>query len=114
MVNRCAPRPRFMTSSAAPAANRWRWSIREMAGLGTVTVTPALTDMDGSQKWMIGVSLQPKVEFVSLPFRKLLWESARQNAKKRDLNLPVSAWNRGAPHVAAFAGRSYPHRATLG
>jgi len=53
--------------------------------IGTVTVTPALTDMDGSQKWMIGVSLQPKVEFVSLPLPKALVESARQNAKSATL-----------------------------
>jgi regulator of sigma E protease len=41
--------------------------------------------MDGSQKWMIGVSLQPKVEFVSLPFPKAIVESTRQNAKSATL-----------------------------
>jgi len=50
-----------------------------------VTLTPSLTDIDGSQKWMIGVSLQPKVEFVSLPLPQAMLESVRQNAKSATL-----------------------------
>jgi len=51
----------------------------------TVTVTPSLTNLDGSEKWMIGVSLQPKVDFVSLPFPQAMVESVRQNAKSATL-----------------------------
>ncbi len=51
----------------------------------TVTVTPSMTDVDGTQKWMIGVSLQPKVEFVSLALPQALVESVRQNAKSATL-----------------------------
>jgi regulator of sigma E protease len=46
-----------------------------------VQVTPALSDADGTQKWMIGVSLQPRVIFVSLPFPQAVVESVRQNTK---------------------------------
>ena len=53
---------------------------------GKVTVTPALTNMDGTgDKWMIGVSLQPKREFVSLPFPQALVESVRANGKSATL-----------------------------
>jgi regulator of sigma E protease len=51
----------------------------------TVTVKPALTNMDGGEKWMIGVSLQPKVEFVSLALPQAMVESVRQNAKSATL-----------------------------
>ena len=53
--------------------------------LNKVTVTPVLTDIDGAQKWMIGVSLQPKVEFVRLALPQALVESVRQNAKSATL-----------------------------
>lgn len=49
--------------------------------LGQVTVTPAKENIDGSEKWMIGVQLEPKVVFVSLPLPRALTESVRQNAK---------------------------------
>jgi regulator of sigma E protease len=52
---------------------------------GTVTITPALSNADGTQKWMIGVSVEPRVVFVSLPFPKALAESVRQNAKSATL-----------------------------
>jgi regulator of sigma E protease len=45
------------------------------------TVQPELTKSDGSDKWMIGVSLQPRVVFVSLAFPQALTESVRQNVK---------------------------------
>ncbi len=34
--------------------------------------------------------------------------------QERDVDLSISAWNRGAPHVAPVAGRSHPHRAAIG
>lgn len=49
--------------------------------LGTVTVTPVMTAIDGEEKWMIGVSLQPRVEFVKLSLPEALVESVRFNAK---------------------------------
>jgi regulator of sigma E protease len=51
----------------------------------TVTVTPALSSSDGTQKWMIGVSVEPRVVFVSLAFPQALAESVRQNAKSATL-----------------------------
>jgi regulator of sigma E protease len=51
-----------------------------------ITLTPALTNVDGTgDKWMIGVSLQPKVEFVSLALPQALVESVHQNAKSATL-----------------------------
>jgi len=51
----------------------------------TVTIQPSLSSSDGTQKWMIGVSVEPKVVFVSLPFPQALAESIRQNAKSATL-----------------------------
>jgi len=53
--------------------------------VSNVTVTPNLSSADGTKKWMIGVSVQPKVVFVSLPFPKAMAESVRQNAKSATL-----------------------------
>ncbi len=36
--------------------------------LGTAHVTPTMSENNGAKEWMIGVSLQPKVLLVSLPF----------------------------------------------
>jgi regulator of sigma E protease len=47
----------------------------------TVTITPALSASEGTDKWMIGVSLQPRVVFVSLSLPQALVESVRQNVK---------------------------------
>jgi regulator of sigma E protease len=49
--------------------------------LSTATIKPELTESDGTKKWMIGVSLQPRVVFVSLAFPQALAESVKQNAK---------------------------------
>jgi regulator of sigma E protease len=49
--------------------------------LSTVTMTPELTKSEGSDKWMIGVSLQPKLVIVSLPFPQALVQSVNTNAK---------------------------------
>jgi regulator of sigma E protease len=53
--------------------------------LGEVTVTPSKENLDGSAKWMIGVQLEPRVVFVSLPLPQALAESVRQNAKSATL-----------------------------
>jgi regulator of sigma E protease len=53
--------------------------------LGEVTVTPSKENLDGSEKWMIGVQLEPRVVFVSLPLPQALAESVRQNAKSATL-----------------------------
>jgi regulator of sigma E protease len=46
-----------------------------------VTLTPALTDFNGTKEWMIGVRMQDKVTFVSLALPQALAQSARWNAK---------------------------------
>jgi len=50
-----------------------------------VTVTPRKEKVDGTEKWMIGVQLQPKVIFVSLALPQALGESIRQNAKSASI-----------------------------
>jgi regulator of sigma E protease len=47
----------------------------------TAHVTPAMSENGGSKEWLIGVKLQPKVVFVSLPLPEALAESVRQNVK---------------------------------
>ena len=47
----------------------------------TVEVTPAMSSGEGADRWIIGVLLQPRVVFVSLPLPQALAESVRQNAK---------------------------------
>jgi len=48
----------------------------------TVTVTPVMTPMEGGKdRWMIGVNLAPRVEYVSLSLPQALVESVRYNAK---------------------------------
>jgi regulator of sigma E protease len=44
-------------------------------------VTPAMPPTGSAKEWMIGVSLQRKVELVSLPFPQALSESVRENVK---------------------------------
>lgn len=46
-----------------------------------ISVTPAKKNMDGTEQWMIGVSLEPKLVITKLPFPEALRESARQNTK---------------------------------
>ena len=46
-----------------------------------VSVTPARKNMDGTEQWMIGVSLEPKLVIMKLGFPQALAESVRQNAK---------------------------------
>jgi regulator of sigma E protease len=47
----------------------------------TAHVTPAMSENGGAKEWLIGVKLQPKVVFVSLPLPEALAESVRQNVK---------------------------------
>jgi regulator of sigma E protease len=49
--------------------------------IATAHVAPRISENNGSKEWMIGVSLQPKVVLVSLPFPQALSESVRQNVK---------------------------------
>jgi regulator of sigma E protease len=53
---------------------------------GVVTVNPILSSQDGgAERWIIGASLGPKVEFVSLSLPQAFVESVRQNAKSATL-----------------------------
>lgn len=47
----------------------------------TATLTPAKLENNGAKEWMIGVTLQPKVVFVSLPLPQAFAESVQENAK---------------------------------
>jgi len=47
----------------------------------TTHLTPAWSKNGSTKEWMIGVSLQQKVVFVSLPFPQALAESVRENVK---------------------------------
>lgn len=47
----------------------------------SVAVTPTMSNGEGADRWIIGVLLQPKVVFVSLPLPQALAESVHQNAK---------------------------------
>jgi regulator of sigma E protease len=47
----------------------------------SVHLTPAMSENNGTKEWLIGVTLQPKVVLVSLPFPQALSESVRQNIK---------------------------------
>jgi len=47
----------------------------------TVSVTPVMSSADGPDRWMIGVSLEPRVVFVSLSLPQALAESVKANAK---------------------------------
>jgi regulator of sigma E protease len=49
--------------------------------LATAQVAPTMSENNGVKEWMIGVSLQPRVVMISLPFPQALSESVRQNVK---------------------------------
>jgi regulator of sigma E protease len=51
----------------------------------SLTLTPVMSNADGTDKWMIGVTLSPRVVFVSLPFPQAVAESVRQNVKLASL-----------------------------
>jgi regulator of sigma E protease len=52
-----------------------------------VTVTPAKREAEGEggTRWMIGLSLQPRVEVIKLPLAQALRESTRQNIQNTQL-----------------------------
>jgi len=50
-----------------------------------VRITPAKTTMDGQERWMIGVQLEPRMEMTRLAFPVALRESVRQNVKSAGL-----------------------------
>jgi regulator of sigma E protease len=47
----------------------------------TVTVQPKQGDLNGRQQWLIGVSLEPRVTYVTLSFGEAFRESIHQNRK---------------------------------
>ena len=49
--------------------------------VATAHLAPMMSESNGGKDWMIGVSLQQKVVFVSLPLPQALSESIRENAK---------------------------------
>jgi regulator of sigma E protease len=50
-----------------------------------VTVRPVKTNLDGQERWMIGVQLEPRVIITALPFEQALHESIRQNIKSASM-----------------------------
>jgi regulator of sigma E protease len=48
---------------------------------GTVRVSPQKTAMDGQERWMIGVQLEPKMEITQLAFPDAFRESVRRNVR---------------------------------
>lgn len=55
----------------------------------TVTVQPALRELDGKETWMIGVQLRPPVTIIQLGFADALTESVRHNIKSAGLIFTV-------------------------
>lgn len=47
----------------------------------TAQLTPEKLENNGAKEWMIGVTLEAKITFVSLPFPQALSESVHENAK---------------------------------
>jgi len=45
----------------------------------SVMITPVKKDLDGQERWMIGVALEEHVEITKLPFHEALYESVRRN-----------------------------------
>jgi regulator of sigma E protease len=50
-----------------------------------VMVKPELTNMDGEDRWMIGVQLKPRMVFVKLPLVEALHRSVQHNVKSATL-----------------------------
>jgi regulator of sigma E protease len=51
----------------------------------SVQITPVKTNMDGQERWMIGVSLEPQYVITRLPLPEALRESVRQNYRSAGL-----------------------------
>jgi regulator of sigma E protease len=54
-----------------------------------VTITPARREVDGEERWMIGVELGTRVEIVKLPFPQAVSESVKRNAQSATVLLQV-------------------------
>jgi len=80
---RSTPKVHDIVSSSGGNAVTIAYSRNGQTGM--VTIKPALSKSDGTEKWMIGVSVEPRVVFVSLPFPQAIAESVRQNAKSATL-----------------------------
>jgi regulator of sigma E protease len=50
-----------------------------------VRITPVKTSIDGQERWMIGVQLEPRMEITQLAFTAALRESVRQNYRSAGL-----------------------------
>lgn len=50
-----------------------------------VRITPVKTTMDGQERWMIGVQLEPRMEFTQLAFPDAIRESVNVNIKSASL-----------------------------
>lgn len=50
-----------------------------------VAVKPERSNLDGEERWMIGVQLEPRLVITQLPFQAALVESVRQNLKSATL-----------------------------
>ncbi len=55
----------------------------------SVTITPAKREVDGQERWMIGVELGTRVEIVKLPFTQAVTESVRRNAQSATVLVQV-------------------------
>ncbi|HEY4361572.1 MAG TPA: RIP metalloprotease RseP [Bryobacteraceae bacterium] len=55
----------------------------------SVTITPAKREVDGQERWMIGVELGTRVEVVKLPFTQAVTESVRRNAQSATVLVQV-------------------------
>ncbi len=51
----------------------------------TATVTPVKSNMDGQERWMIGVGLEPQYVITRLPFPEAVRESVHQNYRSAGL-----------------------------
>jgi regulator of sigma E protease len=51
----------------------------------SIQITPVKTNMDGQERWMIGVSLEPQYVITRLPLPEALRESVRQNYRSAGL-----------------------------
>jgi len=55
----------------------------------SVMITPAKREVDGQERWMIGVELGTRVEIVKLPFTQAVTESVRRNAQSATVLVQV-------------------------
>jgi len=53
--------------------------------MGTATIQPTKRDVDGQERWMIGVTLEPRMEITKLAVVPAISESVRQNIQSAKL-----------------------------